>query len=269
MEVCGRDAQGNPFVQTAYARDTSFYGARVDGIECLKGPGDIIQIRYKNTSSKFRVVWVGHPGTKEHGHIGVRSLEPRKNIWNMKQVPGPGSSQPLPDALPSPVVVAPEPQKSADKNSTPEPRLSADKKSLPEMEKSGDKKSKPSQSEKRRYTRHHCLGTVEFRIAGNCTIMSGKLTDVSLGGCYIQAPVSCLPGTLLELALDACKLRVHLDGRVAVAQSSKGMGIEFLSGCDGLKQLPRLIEAVRRHTNAVPARSAAGAARLQRTKPLS
>lgn len=267
--MCGRDAQGNPFVQSAYARDTSYYGARVDGIECLKGPGDIVQIKYKRTSSKFRVVWVGLPGTKEHGHIGVRSLEPRKNIWNMDQVPAPGSSQPVPDALSNPSVLAAESQKPTSKNSIPEPQKPADKESIPKLEKSNATKSISSLGNRRRYTRHRCLGTVEFRIAGNCTVMSGKLTDVSLGGCYVQAPVTCLPGTLVELALDACKLRVHLDGRVAVAESSKGLGIEFVSGCAGLKQLPRLIEAVRRHTTAVPARSTGAATRLQRTKPLS
>jgi PilZ domain-containing protein len=269
VEVCGRDSQGNPFVQSAYARDTSYYGARLDGIECLKGPGDIVQIKYKRVCSKFRVVWVGLPGTKEHGHIGVRSLEPRKNIWNLKQVPGPRSSEAAPGASSSPVVLAADPQKPTPKNSPPEPQKSADKESLPEAEKPGATKSISSQSNRRRFTRHRCLGTVEFRIAGNCTVMSGKLTDVSLGGCYVQAPVACLPGTLLELALDACKLRVHLDGRVAVAESSKGFGIEFVSGCAGLKQLPRLIEAVRRHTASVPARSTGAATRLQRTKPLS
>ena len=229
------------FVQTAYARDTSFYGARVDGIECLKGPGDIIQIKYKRETAKFRVMWVGQPGTKEHGHIGLRSLEPRKNIWGLKQVPAAGTPQPFLDASPSLV-----PGAAGNKNLSSHTLNS-------------------SQPEKRRYTRHRCLGTVEFRIAGNCTTMSGQLTDVSLGGCYIKVPGTCLPGTPLELVLEACDLRIQLNGRVAVAQSSKGMGVEFVSGCDGLKHFPGFIEAVRRRFGAMPARSVA--ARVQRTKP--
>lgn len=251
--MCGRDAQGNLFVQTACARDTSYYGARVDGIECLKGPGDIVQIKYKGKTSKFRVVWVGLPGSKEHGHIGLRSLEPQKNIWKVRHLPRPGKSQPLPEASPGPIVVTVEPQRVADKTSSPEPLKSSDKKS--------------AQSDRRSYTRHRCLGTVDFRIAGNCTIMSGKLTDVSLGGCYVQALGTCLPGTLLELAIDAGKHRVHLDGRVTVADSSEGMGIEFVSGCEGLKQLPKLIEAVRRGDDAAatPLRPASA----RRSKPLA
>jgi hypothetical protein len=242
--VCGRDSQGNAFVQIAYARDTSFYGARVDGIECLKGPGDIIQIKYKRQTAKFRVMWVGQPGTKEQGHIGLRSLEPRKNLWGMTLVPG-ERPQPFLESSPPAVPSAPGNQNlSSPKVVSPQP-------------------------EKRRYTRHRCLGTVEFRIAGNTTIMSGKLTDISLGGCHIKVAGTCLPGTPLELVLEACKLRIQLNGCVAVAQSSKGMGIEFVSGCDALKQLPEFIEAVRRRFGAVQTRSGAAAARVQRTKPVT
>lgn len=241
--MCGKDAQGNAFVQTAYARDTSFYGARVDGIECLKGPGDILQIKYKRKTTKFRVMWMGQPGSKEHGHIGLRSLEPRKNIWGLEPVPVTSKSQPFFDALPSAAAGAAGPLNSS------------------------SEKSVPSSPERRRYTRHRCLGTVEFCIAGNCTVMSGKLTDISLGGCYVQALGTCLPGTPLELALEACKQRIHLDGRVAVANSSKGMGIEFVAGCEGLRQLPRFVEAVRRRSGVTATSSAAIAARIQRTKP--
>jgi hypothetical protein len=240
--VCGRDSQGNPFVQTAYARDTSFYGARVDGIECLKGPGDIIQIKYKHQTAKFRVMWVGQPGTKEHGHIGLRSLESRKNLWGIKQVPG---DIPLP-FLDNPALVVP---------------------SAPGNQNLSSQTVLSSQTEKRRYTRHRCLGTVEFRIAGNTTTMSGKLTDISLGGCHIKVAGTCLPGTPLELVIEACKLRIQLNGRVAAAQSSKGMGIEFVSGCDGLKQLPGFIEAVRRRFDGMQTRSAPGPTPVKPTKP--
>jgi len=241
--VCGKDSQGNAFVQTAYARDTSFYGARVDGVECLKGPGDIIQIKYKRKTTKFRVMWMGQPGSKEHGHIGLRSLEPRKNIWGIEPVPVASKAPPFSDALPSAAAGAAGP-----------PNCSSEK----------PVRSSP---ERRRYTRHRCLGTVEFRIAGNCTVMSGKLTDISLGGCYVQALGTCLPGTPLELALEACKQRIHVDGRVAVANSSKGMGIEFVSGCDGLRHLPRFVEAVRRRSGVIATPSMPIAARTQRSKP--
>lgn len=263
VEVCGRDAQGNLFAQSACARDTSYYGARVDGIECLKGPGDIVQIKYKGKTSKFRVVWVGLPGSKEHGHIGLRSLEPQKNIWKVKNVPRPGKSQPLPELSPGPIVVTTAPPRPAPERSSPEPQ-----KSQPEPQKSGEKDSLSSQSDRRSYTRHRCLGTVDFRIAGNCTVMSGKLADVSLGGCYVQALGTCLPGTLLELAIHACNHRVHLNGRVTVADSSQGMGIEFVSGCEGLKHLPKLIEAVRRLAE-IAAAPSIQPARAQRSKPLA
>lgn len=221
VEVRGKDAQGgNPFVQTAYATDTSYYGARIDGIECLKGPGDIVQVKYRGKTSKFRVVWVGQPGTREHGHVGLQSLELRKNIWNIKQIPS-AKNQPLADRVRSLASPAAEHQNSDGNRPTP-------------------------QQERRRFRRYRSLGTAEFRIAGNCTTMSGKLTDISLGGCHVQALGTCLAGTLLELTLDSGGLRISLNGRVAVATSSKGMGIEFTSGSDGLKDLPEFINALRR-----------------------
>lgn len=235
VEVCGRDAQGNPFLQTAYAKDTSYYGARLDGLECLKGPGDIVQVTYKRKTTKFRVAWVGQPGSKEHGHIGLQSLEPRKNIWSIKQVPA-ASRQPLGDRVRSLASAAAEHQ------SSPQP---------------------PWQPERRRFTRHRCLGKVEFRIAGNRTTISGKLMDISLGGCYVQALGTCLAGTLLEIVIEACGRRIQLDGRVAVAGSSKGMGIEFVSGGEGLKELPNFIDLVRQRYSAIRTRPAAGNHRVQ------
>ncbi|HKU21921.1 MAG TPA: PilZ domain-containing protein [Terriglobales bacterium] len=203
----------------------------MDGIECLKGPGEILQITYKRKTAKFRVMWVGAPGSKEHGHIGVRTLEPRKNIWSIK---------PVPDAAKSQIFSEPSPPAGA--GAAPSPPQSSNAEPI-------------TQPEKRRYTRHRCLGSVEFRIAGNCTTMSGKLTNISLGGCHIQAPGICLPGTLLELALDACNQRIHLDGRVMIGNPANGMGVEFVSGCEGLKHLPRFIEVVRRHATALPVHS--------------
>lgn len=240
VEVRGKDAQGNPFVQTAYATDTSYYGARIDGIECLRGPGDVVQVKHKGKSSRLRVVWVGQLGSKEHGHIGLQNLEPRKNIWNVKQVPS-AKSQPLADRVHSLAGTAPQRDSSESaKAATP--------------------------NEKRKFTRHRCLGNAEFRIAGNYTKLSGKLTDVSLGGCYIQALGTCLVGTLLDLELEACGLKISLGGRVVVAASSQGMGVEFVPGCEGLKQLPKFVDAVRRRYAA--ATRPAVEVRGKQTRPL-
>lgn len=128
-------------------------------------------------------------------------------------------------------------------------------KALPQPQSSEPAKADPP-NERRRFTRHPCLGTAEFRISGNYTRLSGKLTDVSLGGCYIQALGTCLLGTRLDLELEACGLKISLDGRVVVAASSRGMGVEFVSGCEGLKQLPKFIAAVRRHYTSMPTRPA-------------
>src|SRR5215467_3823888 len=81
--VSGTDADGNPFNQTAYACDVSRRGARVDGIGCLRGPGETVQVEHRGRTAKFFVVWVGLPGTQEDAQIGIRKLDRNKDIWGL------------------------------------------------------------------------------------------------------------------------------------------------------------------------------------------
>ena len=83
ITVSGTDADGNFFKQTAYACDVSRRGARVDGIGCLRGPGETIEIEHSCKKARFFVIWVGRPGTVEGGHIGIRLLERNKSIWKL------------------------------------------------------------------------------------------------------------------------------------------------------------------------------------------
>jgi hypothetical protein len=90
---------------------------------------------------------------------------------------------------------------------------------------------------------------VEFRIQGSKTSMSGTLTDLSLGGCYIKAQATCPKGTALELVLEVGKTRVHAQGRVAVVNPTTGMGIEFTSAERSISRLPAMIKTIRLQKN--------------------
>ena len=98
---------------------------------------------------------------------------------------------------------------------------------------------------RRQYTRHRCVGTVEFRIHGSKTSMAGTLTNLSLGGCYVKAPATCPKGTTLELVLEVGKTRVHAHGKVAVVDPTSGMGIEFTSAEKSISRLPAMINTIR------------------------
>jgi len=68
------------------------------------------------------------------------------------------------------------------------------------------------------------VGTVPDETVPHC-----KLTDLSLGGCYVQTDAPFPEGALVDFCLKANDLEVHADGMVRVTHPSHGMGLEFPS----------------------------------------
>jgi CheY-like chemotaxis protein len=56
-----------------------------------------------------------------------------------------------------------------------------------------------------------------------------KLTDLSLGGCYVETDAPFPERSLVDLGLKAGEMEVHTDGMVRVAHPGRGMGVEFPS----------------------------------------
>jgi PilZ domain len=223
VKVFGADSEGNPFKQTAYAWDVSRWGVRVNGIQCLKRPGQLVDVQYKGQTSKFVVIWMGKPGSKENGLIGLKNLVPERNIFGVEGLAT------CPDSYASAEQVDQMPTVAAEWTSNSPDHSEA-------------RQRKPN---RRQYTRHRCVGTVEFRMQGSKTSMSGTLTDLSLGGCYIKAPATCPKGTMLELVLEVGNARVHAHGKVAVVNPTTGMGIEFTSAEKSISCLPAVIKTIR------------------------
>jgi hypothetical protein len=223
VKVFGSDTEGNPFQQTAYAWDVSRWGARIDGIHCLRQTGQLVDIQYKGQTAKFLVVWMGKPGTKEQGHVGLKNLVPERNIFGVAGTAVCSDSYTRPEKVLQMQTVAAEEISKATVTSV-----------APQTAKN-----------RRQYTRHRCVGTVEFRVQGSKTSMSGALTDLSLGGCYVKAQANCPKGTILELVLQVGETRLHAQGRVAVVNPTTGMGIEFNSAGKSIGCLPAVIKAIR------------------------
>jgi len=83
IKVRGVDSEGHQFTQSAQAIDVSRHGARLDGIGYVTRPGETIEVKRRWQSVRFRVVWVGDPGTAEAGQAGVYALQPEKNPWGI------------------------------------------------------------------------------------------------------------------------------------------------------------------------------------------
>jgi CheY-like chemotaxis protein len=56
-----------------------------------------------------------------------------------------------------------------------------------------------------------------------------KLTDLSLGGCYIETESPFPENALVDLCLKAADMEIHADGMVRVMHPGSGMGVEFPS----------------------------------------
>jgi|SRR5580692_2342997 CheY-like chemotaxis protein len=63
----------------------------------------------------------------------------------------------------------------------------------------------------------------------NEAVPNCKLTDLSLGGCYVQTDAPFPERALVDLCLKAQNLEVHTEGMVRVAHPGQGMGVEFPS----------------------------------------
>ena len=54
-----------------------------------------------------------------------------------------------------------------------------------------------------------------------------QLTDLSLGGCYLEMPAPFPASSLVTLSMKAAGVEVHVQGMVRVMHPEKGMGVEF------------------------------------------
>ena len=56
-----------------------------------------------------------------------------------------------------------------------------------------------------------------------------KLTDLSLGGCYVETNAPFPERSMVDLCLKTGEMEVHTEGMVRVTHPGQGMGVEFPS----------------------------------------
>jgi hypothetical protein len=89
VRIAGMDVNKRALLQIVTTRNISRQGALLEGLQGTLKPGEIISITYKNNKARFRVSWVGDPGTDRAGQIGVQSVDPAKCIWDAAILPPP------------------------------------------------------------------------------------------------------------------------------------------------------------------------------------
>lgn len=67
--------------QNCCTYEISTHGARLVAPPGIKSVGQTIWLQRQNRRAKYKVMWIGEPGTSLAGQVGVESLEPSNVIW--------------------------------------------------------------------------------------------------------------------------------------------------------------------------------------------
>ena len=84
----------------------------------------------------------------------------------------------------------------------------------------------PAFPERRRHPRFRCNNSVEIHVQNGASFWA-TVSDLSLGGCYIQMPIPIEPGTKVRIGLWIDQCRVWAEGEVAHRTLGMGIGMKF------------------------------------------
>lgn len=101
-----------------------------------------------------------------------------------------------------------------------------------QLEPQGPRTAKPTRQpwphqERRKHWRYPCAGEALVRKQGADVSLQGQLSDISLGGCYVDMTYPLPPETGIELMLTVDQRRVRATGRVCASREGFGMGVSF------------------------------------------
>lgn len=192
VRVRGLDSDGNPFLQETYTLNVSRRGARLECLSAVRGEGETVELEHAREKARFTVVWLGPTGTPFDNQVGIRSLEPTKNIWGL---------------------AFPPPQRITDEPAPPPAR--------PVL------LSERRDASRRRRPRYRCMGGVEIWQKGAASPLPGTLGEISLGGCYIETNSMLPVNTRVELHMRIGDVEVRAAGVIAYLDPSGGLGVRF------------------------------------------
>ena len=67
--------------QNCCTYEISTHGARLVAPPGIKAVGQTIWLQRQNRRARYKVVWIGEPGTSLANQVGVETLEPANVIW--------------------------------------------------------------------------------------------------------------------------------------------------------------------------------------------
>ncbi len=87
VEILGTDWEGKPYQESTFTSNISRTGTRLSRASSLRRVGERVELRRGKDKAPYTVIWIGTPGSQVEGQIGMRCLDPIKNIWGVPLPP--------------------------------------------------------------------------------------------------------------------------------------------------------------------------------------
>lgn len=181
--------QGGIINKTVQTVDISRLGVRVKGIESFDTVGEIVGISSEGRKSRYRIVWIGRPGTPHAGQIGLKCIDGEQPLWGDEII---ASAEHKPEQV---VASAGRPTGAADT--------------------------------RRKDSRFSVTGGANVRVLGTQTDHWARLHDISSTGCYVWSTAPHPPTTEVEISLFVDDVQIQMTGIIAATDRGVGMGIKF------------------------------------------
>lgn len=83
---------GKSVPHAACTLDVTPTGARLTGVRAQTETGAVLTVERGRSKARFRIIWVGEPGTPNEGHLGIECLDAGRWNWDV-QLPAAGSAE--------------------------------------------------------------------------------------------------------------------------------------------------------------------------------
>ncbi len=267
VRIFGIDSQNKPFNLRTETVDVTRLGARLHNVNCFSKAGEVVGVQYEDRKARFRVCWVGLPGTPKEGDIGIQLMESDRPIWDIAKIRSMPGAKKQESAFPSEQTLLSTPGKAPgfipeDRGqifangttsiSTPAFSPSASSSphlvqaSRPELARTApnlevirgydagsESKSEagPSQSTnndgRRQHARLEIKGGAEVHQIGVNQPYWGHIGDISQGGIYIQTIQPLPVDTFVNVLIRAEGFEIRSAALVRTSHPHVGMGLCF------------------------------------------
>jgi len=108
-----------------------------------------------------------------------------------------------------------------------------------------EKRKRPQQRNRRLHPRLRCHLAVELQPEGSTTPVLGNLSNISLGGCYVESNSPFNRGSNLELSLKCGEGSLRVTGQIVWVDTGYGFALQFNSAEPEQQHQPlRIMELV-------------------------